>query len=204
MKENMIKKILIFTLCILLPNLIRSEVINSEVLKFIDGTPLVKIPQLVHFAVQINVFQSGPKSPAQKTMGIKKIMHHGKEYTLEELLALEEQYPDDDYSEALSNAIIIFEAIAMPYLENARGSEEYMVKLILAWSKQRNKPSTYLLVWSQVTKNEHEIFVKNMTSLTKLNEFCNDLKLFLTDFMNTCKKSWKQYKQQREEQQKKK
>lgn len=206
----MMKKIALFTLCVILPIINKGAgeeeklspiVINSNVLRFIDGTPFVKISHLVHFALQVRVFRRGPKSNAQEAMNIKKINHKNTLYTLQELLAYQEQHPHDNYSAALREAIEIFEEITIPYLENARGSEEYMIKLIHDWSKQRNKPNTYLLTWSQANRNEHEVFVRHMTSLKRLDEFCNDLEIFLTDFMNTCKKSWKQYKHMREEQQ---
>ncbi|MFA6066756.1 MAG: hypothetical protein WC707_06265 [Candidatus Babeliaceae bacterium] len=202
------KKLALFTLCVLFPILNHGEnvapiVIDSEVLRFIDGTPLVNIAHLVHFALQIHVFQHGPKSAAQASMGIKKIMYKNKAYSLEELVLIQKENPKNDYAAALSQALVIFEDIAMPYLANSRGSEEYMIKLIAAWSKQRNKPHTYLIAWSQVTKNEHESLVKHMVDFSHLNEFCDDLKMFLTDFMNTCKKSWKQYQQMRESENKK-
>jgi len=177
-------------------------VINSEVLHLIDGTPFIDMVQLVHFALQIHILQNGPKNESQAHL-TPKITWRGKQHCIKELAALEQQHPHENFEGILAEALEIFEKIAQPQLDHARGAEAYMMSLITQWSIQRNKPTTYLLNWG-TPGSEHESLIKHMTSFSRLDEFCSDLKLFLTDMMHTCKKSWGQYMHLREEQKKKK
>lgn len=171
---------------------IQSIVINSEVLRLIDGTSFINIAQILHFGHQIRILQYGAKDEATgKPVGI--LIVNGKHYSLKQLIELEKETVQN-YKEVLAEAINYFTKVSEPYLEEAKGTKEYMVDLIQKWSKQRNKPSTPLLEWSKLECSEQEAFRRNVLTLTDLDEFCDDLTLFLADLIRSCEKSWKQYK----------
>ena len=170
-------------------------VIDSDVLRFIDGTPFIDIAQILHFGHQIRVLQNGEKDEKSgKLVGI--LTYKSERYTLKQLVELEKTLLSEarSFKEVLNEAISYFEKVSIPYLDEAKGSKHYMIDLIQKWSRQRHKPSTPLLEWSKLEGSEQEAFRRNVKTCTHLDEFCDDLTLFLIDLIRSCEKSWKQYR----------
>ena len=170
-------------------------VIKSDVLKIIDGTSFVNIGEIVRFGIQIKTLWKGKKDRSTGNI-IGLIEYEGQFYTVEQLALLEKSPSALNMvalDEALNLAVEHFQSIAEPYLEQAKGTKKYMVALIEQWSKQRNKPDTALLEWSKQDNNEKEAFQENVQSFGNLNDFLEDLILFLTDFISSCPKSNEKY-----------
>lgn len=165
--------------------------IDSAVLKFIDGTPLIKINLMVFFVRLLHKLQyEGKIQYNNKTF---ELMHNGVCCPLKKLVELEKQQSNVSLKASLDQALEIFNEVSSPYLSEVEEAKEYMIVLIKQWSVQRNCPDSLLLNWSQVSGNEHEAFKAQVTTLAQLDRFVDDLRIFLKDLMKTCKISWKKY-----------
>jgi hypothetical protein len=186
-------------------------VIESPVLQMVDGTKFVQINQVIYFIQFIQGIQHGFKLkvfflfknifnyiPSEDEQIIKLFEFKGIKYNLKELVELEENYPDMrvELHKILEEVIRTFELVSEPYLNQVKGARTFMVQLIEQWSKQVQKPHTYLLAWNKNDTNEKEHIRHDLTTLKAFNNFLEDLKLFLNDLAHSCKNSYAQYKKQ--------
>lgn len=150
----------------------------------------------------------------QKLFSIEKIFTlDGTRYTLKELVELEREFKKNNahlltgdhkrdravmknFSAVLEEVIQAFEKVAEPYMEEVKGTKEFMVQLLEKWSEQANKPDTYLLAWSNNANDEKVHLRADLTSLEVVDEFLDDLVSFMFALIDSCPKSVKKYRKQ--------
>lgn len=166
--------------------------INSPALHFVDGTPFIKINLMIYFARLLHKMQEDGRLVHENHELV--IQWQNKTCGLKVLAQLEKESPEINLTKVLDHALTIFDEISAPYLEEIRSAKQYMVLLIKQWSVQRQRSHSLLLNWASIEgHNEHAEFRKVVTTITQLDEFCDDLILFLRDLMHTCKLSRQQF-----------
>lgn len=173
--------------------------LKDPVLVFVDGTNLIDIASMVHFARQIHALQtSGRINIVDQETGNRSercLTMKGCPCSVVHVAQVNQQKPNDPaVQQAHKEALDIFVEISRPYLEEVKNAKEYMVRLIKVWSEMRNRPDSHMLEWSSCCDgNEEEDFYRMMNNPEKFCMFLEDLRCFLVDMMNTCEKSWKRY-----------
>ncbi len=177
--------------------------IESDLITVVDKLGKIDIAQLIHFARQINQYQTTGEVTIE-TNGDKKVvilLINSTRVSPQELAQLEttDTYSLEQLKEALEQAIQVFCQLSQQQLESARGAEEYMTKIIQKWCTQRTRNDSHLLEWSKAVGNEEASIRENITDFAKFNTFCDDLKAFLQDLMYSCPKCRDQYTKIKEE-----
>lgn len=155
--------------------------LNVDTLKIVDGTPLVNLVEIVKFKAKI------------RNMLDQKITNS---CSFKDLVKLESQLSTADRTVAVQRFITQFEKTAHPYLKDIHVARDIINPCINAWSKQRQQPNTLLRVLNTnefQPGKEHTLFVKHITSLKALDQFLEDLHLFLSDFIASLPKSFAKY-----------
>lgn len=156
-------------------------ILNVDTLKMVDGTPLVDLVEIVKFKAKI------------RKMLDQRITDR---CSFKDLVKLELQLSAADRTVAVQRFITQFEKTAQPYLKDIHVARELINPCINAWAKQRQQPNTLLRVLNTSEfqpGKEHALFVKHITSLKALDQFLEDLHLFLNDFIASLPKSFAKY-----------
>lgn len=160
------------------------QAIVSPVLKFIDGTNRLNLIKIIQFRKWLRELHwINPQ-----------IEFDGKLHTIKQLTDLESNLSPEEFKYAFAKAIEKFAEVAVPYMQDAAGSEDYIKELVKQWSVQRNRPQSSLLEWSELTSHAQAVFYKNIKTFRDLNQFLEDLEIFLGDFIQSCPKSLEQIK----------
>lgn len=165
--------------------------IESPIINIINGTSFINIENIINFRLKIREFNWG----VQK----KLCTYKGNEYCVHELAQLEDSDTDiASLKAALADTILLFEKISDPYLKDAQAGRHFTVKIIGKWMEQRDRPTSHLGEWSRTSPaEERALFRKEMTTFKKIDEFCNDLTLFLLDLIYSCDKSYQKYREKK-------
>jgi hypothetical protein len=196
-------------------------VLDSFVIKFIDGTNLINIAEIIHYAKNLFRLTKGT-TPAEATALFKEynlpihgrfedyadkhgrvglIWFKGNYWSIKDLRAYEMKNPNDpDLPAALIEAQSCFERLSESYVAHIETGKHIMIKLIDQWSHLRSRPNSLLCNWSKIDHTESESIRKNMTTFEIFDTFLADLLLFLKDFMHNCPKSLHAYKEQLKQQ----
>jgi hypothetical protein len=173
--------------------------LKDPVLGFVDGTNLIDMASMVHFARLIHALQVSGRltiiDPVTGDRYERSITLKGCPCSAVHVAQVNQQKPNDpSVQEAHKEALDIFVEISRPYLAEVKNAKEYMVRLIKVWSEMRNRPDSHMLEWGSCCDgNEEEDFYQMMSNPEKFCTFLEDLRCFLVDMMNTCEKSWKRY-----------
>lgn len=162
------------------------QAINSPELQFVDGTTRINILKIINFRKNLRELHFLTQS----------IEFNGKKYSIKQLTDMERDgnLTGNDFVQTFASAIKRFADLAVPYMQDAEGSENLIKKLVKQWSIQRNRPYTLLLEWSELTHHAQVVFYKNIKSFTDLTHFLEDLETFLGDLIQSCPKSLEQIK----------
>lgn len=156
-------------------------ILNIDTLKMVDGTALVNLVEIMKFKAKIAGIL---KQKITDTCSFK------------DLVKLEGQLPVADRAVAVQRFITQFEKTAQPYLKDIHVARDIIKPCIERWTQQRARPSSLLpLLKSNEFQpgKEHGLFVKHITSLKILDQFLEDLHLFLLDFTASLPKSLAKY-----------
>lgn len=96
-------------------------------------------------------------------------------------------------SPALAEAKKAFSDITFPFMEQARGSKEFMVPLIEEWAELAGHKDSALLRWSEGSDSEVNMFEQEITTCELLNNMCCNLLDFLTSLIASCPHAVEQY-----------
>lgn len=163
---------------------ITHEAIVSPVLKLIDGTNRLNLIKIIQFRKWLRELHwINPQ-----------IEFRGKLYTLKQLADLEASMIPEEFKQVFTRATEKFAEVAVPYMEDAAGSEEYIRELVKQWAAQRSRSKSLLLEWCELTSHAQAVFYKNIKTFRDLNQFLEDLEIFLGDFIQSCPKSLEQIK----------
>jgi hypothetical protein len=202
--KSQLSVLLLFTSTMLLatPAHIDPIKIKSGVLKVIDGTDFVNMRQIFYVAHQLFLFLKDGKvvilNPETRKKEVLQLHFAGEVCSLEKLLEFERKGIDIEPS--FDEAMDIVMTISDAQLEAARGVKKYMMQLLNQWSIQRDKPHSQLLQWGAAKEGtEQELFKRHVNTVEKLYDFCEDLRTFLCDLMETCEKSRKEFEKQLEQ-----
>lgn len=179
--------------------------LREPVLAFVDGTNLIDVASMVHFARQIYQMETTGRitiiDPVTHTHSERVLMFRGCPCSIVHVAQVQQQAPQDPavqaaLQQAHKAALDIFVEISRPYLAEVTNSKEYMMRLITVWSEMRSRPDTDLLNWGSCVDEERE-FYQHMNNPQRFCQFLEDLRCFLVDMMYTCEKSWKLYDEMR-------
>jgi|GEM_PF-5386951 len=166
--------------------------IDSPIINLINGTSLIDIESIINFRLKLREFNLGiPK---------KLCSYKGVEYSVHELGLLEDLPTADqeELKQTRDNAITLFEKFSEPHLKEAQASRHFTVKIIAKWLEQRGRPQSHLGEWSRHSAaEERALFRKEMVTFKKIDEFCDDLTLFLLDLIYSCDKSYQKYREKK-------
>ncbi len=97
-------------------------------------------------------------------------------------------------SPALAEAKKAFSDITFPFMEQARGSKDFMVPLIEEWAERAGHKDSMLLRWSEEDAgSELKMFDQDITTCGHLNDMCSNLLDFLTSLIASCPHAVEQY-----------
>lgn len=181
----MIKKTLFCASLLLSTAHIRSIVLESEILHFIDGTvvTLDSVRTIKQYQKQIKHFLN-------------------KHHTLNDLeqilfdLAVKEKNNTltDSEKDALSIFISDFVSFSEPFIANLNPAKGGIAPLIEESCQKRNRSTSLLLIWIKTEDGtEKEMFKAHISTYKALGEFCMDLLNFTDDLLNSCPKAMKSY-----------
>lgn len=196
--------------------------LDSFVIKFIDGTSLLNISEIIHYAK--NLFRLTKGTTVTEATALCKEYHiaidhrfedyadekgrvglvwfQGRYHTVKEMCIFEHKNSrNPELAEALWKTLDFFERLSESYVSEIESAKNVMVKLIDQWSHLRNRPNTLLLNWAKIDKPETSGVHATMQSFETFDIFVTDLLLFLKDFMHNCPKSLHAYKEQQKLQQ---
>lgn len=184
---------------------VRRIIIESRVFMLMDGFELgySNVHKAHVFIGKIQELLQGKKDHTGTHIGLIPFKEH--KLSVKELAAIEKMHGNNPENtehlhKALTKAIDIFESMSDEHLRETQGVnrdaiKEMTTELIEKWSVQRNLPHTILLAWSSVEDGqEKEHFRRVVISFAQLDNFLEDLKMFLKDFMHSCPKSFERYK----------
>lgn len=123
--------------------------------------------------------------------------YQGEKYTLAQLVArinsvgLAQSEEIDRSLELAKNAFV---AMSEKFKNLFQGSaKQSMIKLIEESCSKRNKMDSMLLRLVRMPGDETKVFTAMVTSLTMLDQLCNDLHIFLDDLVASCPKAQAQF-----------
>lgn len=176
----------------------------SKPLSLVDGTPQAGIQQRVALLRDISEMQWGKKNKQGKI--VRKFLRlQGKPVTLKELLEIEATASDEQreaFKVSIEDAIKYFERIYAPYWEKAQRLKPILAQVIRDWAKEQrvheqekeHTETTLLESWgNQPAGTERLFFREKIVSFKALDEFLEELKLFLVDFILSCPLSLLEY-----------
>lgn len=95
---------------------------------------------------------------------------------------------------ALAQAKKAFADLTLPFMEQARGSKDFMVPLIEEWAEKAGHKDSMLLRWSEEDPgSEMKMFDHDITNCLRLDNMCCNLLDFLTSMIGSCPKAVEQY-----------
>ena len=190
---------------------------DSLVIRLIDGTSLVDVAEIVHYAKNLFRLSKGTtcaeatalfkeynipidhpfEQYANEKGHIGLVWFHGNYHTMKDMRTLEKQYAGSpELAGALWQIIDLFDKLSANYITEIEAGKHIMIKLIDQWSRLRNRPNTLLLNWANIDTPETEGLHVTMATFEIFDTFVNDLMLFLKDFINNCPKSKEAYLKQ--------
>lgn len=164
--------------------------IDSGVLGLVDGTALIDVRGLLHFINRMNIIAYGEKD---HDTGVRHgiFMLNGQQYSLKQLLEL--NLSEEELDNVLDQVITRFEEISQPYTKQIESSKWVMLDLIKAWSRQRSRANSPLLAWSNIDSSDKNATRRSFKTLEEFDLFHDDLRLFMTDLVCSCKISLSAY-----------
>ncbi|MGE0009873.1 MAG: hypothetical protein AB7F19_04965 [Candidatus Babeliales bacterium] len=95
---------------------------------------------------------------------------------------------------ALAQAKKSFADLTFPFMEQARGSKDFMVPLIEEWAEKAGHKDSMLLRWSEEDPgSEMSMFDHDINNCARLDNMCCNLLDFLTSLIASCPKAVEQY-----------
>jgi hypothetical protein len=120
--------------------------------------------------------------------------------SITQLAGIESNYVGDpELIALLAEAKNNFERMVAQFIDQAKGVQKLLEKLIEESCYRRNRKNSILLTWASCREgHETVIFHTEVQSFKALVEFCHDLENYLVDLMYSCPKAMEQYKKKRE------
>lgn len=146
---------------------------------------------------KIKVNDQGEPDPHGKPF---EIMFKGEKQTLKSLMTHEAQQNTlsaEEKKELHDLFIVIkkyFGIVNAMMLVDARGAQQFMIKLIQEYCRKNNRHDSILLKWNE-RANENEMYEHDVTSFSVLYVFSSDLQNFLAALIISCPKAYAQAKE---------
>ncbi len=205
------KRIAFFLMSIMLTTALLAEhhPLTDPILRDIDGLPGVfdktKIQNTLWLIREIKNTHAGlikidsnglPNPRAGKS---HQLLFKGEKQTIKTLIDLEKRketmsLEDQEELNELFHAIKgYFGIVNEMMLADARGTQEFMVKLIREFCRKNNRQSSILLNWDKGT-SETEMYEHDITSFSIYYVFSTDLMNFLAALIKSCPKAFASFK----------
>jgi len=103
---------------------------------------------------------------------------------------------DTQLRKLFDQAMKDFISITEPYIEKARGTEEYTQVLVNEWMEKTGRDDSQLSNWNNAKAGEEVTeFKKSITNFKELYAFLEDLIGYLESLVHSCPKGCKQFKE---------
>ncbi len=128
------------------------------------------------------------------------LMFQGKKQTIKSLIALEAKQSTfsseekHEFRELFLQVKKYFGAVNDILLADARGAQQFMIKLIQEFCRKNNRPDCLLLKWDD-KGSEKESYEHDVTSFSVFYVFSTDLQNFLAALIVSCPKAYAQTKE---------
>jgi ribosome-binding ATPase YchF (GTP1/OBG family) len=185
--------------------------LTDPILKVIDGLPGVfdktkahktfwlvqEIKNIHEGRIKLNK-QGQPDPHAGRSTDL---IFAGKKHTIKSLIALEGKQATfspkekQEFNELFVQVKKYFAYINNIMIADARGAQQFMVKLIQEYCKKNNRPNSLLLQWNEES-NENEMFERDVTNFSIFYVFSTDLQNFLAALIVSCPKAFAQMKEE--------
>lgn len=126
---------------------------------------------------------------------------NGKKYSIHELAIIEKKAIESndtsklqELNQLLNEAKREFLKMTEPFMESTRSAKKQVCELIKESCQKRNRMSSFILTWSELTNNEDQFFNNNIRSFAQLDEFLTHILDFLGDLTYSCPKGYKQFR----------
>lgn len=129
-----------------------------------------------------------------------KLIFKGKEHTLNSLVKLEEHAPtfsteeQREFAQLFRQVKDYFGVVNELMIADARGAQEFMIKIIKEYCKKYHRPNSLLLNWDKNT-SEAEMYERDITDFKILHIFTTDLMNFLSILIKSCPKAFASFKE---------
>ncbi len=143
---------------------------------------------------RIKVNDHGEPDPHGKPF---ELLFKGEKQTIKSLMSYEEQQGSLSYEEKkeLHGLFVLvkkyFGIVNAMMLLDARGAQQFMIKLIQEYCRKHNRQDSILLKWNEKA-NENEMYEHDVTSFSILYVFSADLQNFLAALIVSCPKAYAQ------------
>ena len=183
--------------------------LEDPILKIIDGKKgifdakkventlwLIREIKYLHDG-EIKLSKEGANDPRAGTP--TKIIFKGKGQTLASLIVHQENAQKLTVEEQKELAQIFrqvkdyFGHVNEMMIADARGAQEFMIKIIKEYCRKYNRPQSLLLNWNK-NVSEAEMYERDITSFKILNVFTTDLMNFLAVLIKSCPKAFESFK----------
>lgn len=209
----MIKKNVVFLLLLTSPALLcaskKQVTLTDKILHDIDGMTgimdRVKIENTLWLIQElrnihngtIKVNDQGIPDPSRASTLIA-LTFKGKKRTLEEFMEIEKnrshysQAEKDELDHTFKQMKDYCEKVNNIVLNDARGTEQFMKKLLLEYCLKAERQDSLLLEWHK--GEELDMYRKSITTFKIFHAFSTDLMNFLAALIKSCPKAFRQYK----------
>lgn len=210
MISRILSSTLLISMCCILNSTPFEEMLKSYVpiafncpgIGLLDKLGLIKPEDNFRLIKQMYWLQWGKKN-RETGLYEGQITYKDHQYTIRELVVLEQQantFEKKELAELLENTLITFKNIVGPFFLEAQGYKEFVISVIKEWVQLRQRPHSLLNVWETIEIGQEEkLFTEMLPTFYKLNEFLDDLTLFMHDFIENCPVSLKKYKEELKE-----
>ncbi len=184
--------------------------LTDPILKIIDGKAgvfdktkvqstlwLIKEIKNIHEG-KIKLNENGDPDPREgKSVDI---MFKGEKQTIKSLIAYEAKQSSftasekEEFKELFLQVKKYFGHVNNIMLADARGAQQFMIKLLQEYCRKNNRPDCLLLKWDD-KGNETETYDHDVTSFSVFYVFTTDLQNFLAALIVSCPKAYAQAKE---------
>jgi hypothetical protein len=198
-------KRIIITSLLPLSLLAKGPLLTDPILHSIDGIPgifdgnkvartlwLVQEIKTIHNG-SIKINEKGAPDPGKKGNRTVDITFKGKKYTIKELIELENKKhtlsaADKQAFEQVFQLVKTYFGMAHNMLmADARGSQQFVIKLIQEYCRKYNRPDCLLLKWDE--GSEQKMYEEDVVNFSVFYVLTTDLMNFLAVMVQSCPKA---------------
>ena len=169
------------------PEPLTGLVIRDPQLNRFDGTRWLNVSDIIKFRQGIDEILETTLKIKDRAMSIKELVDYHVRH----------QLPPKLHNKIVQIGVHTFLNKALPHFNAIRRDKALLVRLIDTWAVLREKENSSLKVWGDANINDSEAeiayFKHHLVTIMQLDEFLEDIKLFLGDLLYSCPKSYAQY-----------